>query len=75
MIEKPGAGRRWGGGGGDCAELREGFQGVVEERLVAGFNRLVMVENTSGSGQFLSCHFFRPLIFGWHCMGCIGANL
>ena len=58
MIEKPGAGRRWGGGGGDGAELQEGFQGVVEERLVAGFNRLVMVENTSGSGQFLTCHFF-----------------
>ena len=46
----------WGGGGGDCAELPEGFQGVVEERLVAGFNGLVMVENTSG--QFLPCLFF-----------------
>ena len=59
-------------GEGDCVELPEGFQGVVEEKLVARFNGMVMVDNTSG--QFLSCHFF-PLIFGWYYMGRMGVDI
>ena len=43
------------GGADDCVELPEGLRGVVEERLEAGLNGLVTVENMSG--QFLSCHF------------------
>ena len=49
---------------GDCAELPEGLRGVFEERLEAGLNGLVIVENTSG--DFLSCHFFVHRFFVWY---------
>ena len=69
--------KMWGWVGVDSAELQEGFQGVVEERLVAGFNGLVMVENTSG--QFLSRHFFPStdlwvVLHGAHWCGFIGGD-
>ena len=52
------------GGIGDCAELPEGLRGVVE-RLKAGFNGLVIVENMSG--QFFVVSFFRPQFFlAWY---------
>ena len=49
------------GGVGDCAELPEELRGVVEKRLEAGLNGLVIVGNMSG--QFLSCHFFVHRFF------------
>ena len=55
------------GGAGDSAELPEGLRGVIEERLEAGLNELVMKTRQDNFCRviFFVHRFFSVLLVVW----------